>query len=161
MSQNRTIMINIGITVHRIGKRNDGIISGKQAIKRDSNNPSLCNILGYLYLLMGKMENAIESIKKAPLIVPGNSHAYYSLALCYFKNDQINECTKEIRELNRISSDQDIIQSAGISIMTNKANDASIQLKQAVENGRTAKHQILRNQNLQILLKSYKNMIFN
>ena len=73
----------------------------------------------------------------------------------------MDECIKEISELGRISSDQDVIHSACISIMTNKANDAYIQLKQVDENGRIAKHQILCNPNLQILLKPYKNMIFN
>ena len=73
----------------------------------------------------------------------------------------MDECIKEISELGRISSDQDVIQSACISIMTNKANDVYIQLKQVFENGRIAKHQILRDPNLQILLKPYKNMIFN
>ncbi len=158
---NRTIMMNISITTHGMGKRNDGIISGQQAIKRDPNNPYLWNILGYLYLSMEKMEAAIESIKRVQLIAPGNFHTYYSFAVCYSKNDQINECIKEISELGRISSDQDVIQSACISIMTNKANDAYIWLKQVDENGRIAKHQILCDPNLQILLKPYKNMIFN
>ena len=119
------------------------------------------NVLGFLYLSMEKMEAAIKSIKRAQLIALGDLHTYYSLAVCYYKNDQMDECIKEISELGRISSDQDVIQSACISIMTNKANDAYIQLKQVVENGRIAKHQILRDPNLQILLKPYKNMIFN
>lgn len=119
------------------------------------------NVLGYLYLSMEKMEAAIESIKRAQLIALGDLHTYYSLAVCYYKNDQMDECIKEIIQLGRISSDQDVIQSACVSIMTNKANDAYIQLKQVVENGRIAKHQILRDPNLQILLKPYKNMIFN
>jgi len=132
---NRTIMINTSITTHRIGKRKDGIISGKQAIKRDPNNPNLWNALGYLNLSMEKMEAAIESIKRVQLIAPGNLHTYDSLAVYYYKKDQIDECIKEISEFGRISSDQDVIQSACISIMTNKENDAYIQIKQVFENG--------------------------
>jgi tetratricopeptide (TPR) repeat protein len=160
-SGNSIFKMNISITNHSMGKRSDAITTGKQTVKQDPNNPRLWNVLGYLYLSTGRTENAIESIKRAQFIEPDNILTNYLLAICYYKDGQVDTCAEEIRKIQKFSKEHDIVQGACISIMTGKTNEAYMHLKQSIEKGQILKQQILRDPNLQILLKPYENMIFN
>ncbi len=149
---NIALMMNSSIASYALGKNGDAIAIGKKAVKVNGNSPIPWRVLGYLYLSMGKMEDAIKSMKQALVIDPANIDTHYSLAVCYYKNSQLGNCADEILQTEKISSRQNVFQQAYASIMTGRINDAHIHIKQSLERGETTKQQILRDPNLQILL---------
>jgi tetratricopeptide (TPR) repeat protein len=149
---NSTIMMNAGITAYGLGKNREAILAGKRAIKNDPRNIHLWRVLGYLFLSMGKIENAIEAMKKAQDINPLNMDIHHSLAVCYYKNRQTNECAKELSIAEKISPPQNILQQVCVGILNGKSVEALAQLNHSLENGEINKHNILRDTNLHYLL---------
>lgn len=149
---NVALLINTSIVSHALGKNRDAIVISKKAIKVNRNSPISWHVLGYLYLSMGKMEDAISAMKQAIAIDPVNIDAHYSLAVCYYKNGQLGNCADEILQTGKISTTQSVFQQAYASIMTGRTSEARIHLKQSLERGETTEQQILRDPNLQILL---------
>jgi tetratricopeptide (TPR) repeat protein len=149
---NIALVMNTSIASHALGKNRDAIAIGKKATKANKNSPIPWRVLGYLYLSMGKMEDAISAMKQALVIDPVNIDTHYSLAVCYYKNGQLGNCADEILQTEKISSRQNVFQQAYASIMTGRINEVRIHIKQSLERGETTKQQILRDPNLQILL---------
>ena len=160
-SDNSAIMMNVSIAAHGLGKNRDAILTGKRAVKKDRGNFHLWRVLGYLFLSMGKIEDAIEAMIKAQDINPHNMDTHYSLAVCYYKNDQSAECAKELLKVEKNSPPQNAIQHACVGILSGKTGEALAQLKRSVEMGEVGKHHILRDPNLHFLLNSHEFMVSN
>ena len=151
---NTAIMMNVSITAHGLGKNVDAIRTGKRVIKKDPGNFHLWRVLGYLFLSMGKIEDAIEAMTKAQGINPRNVDAHYSLAVCYYKNKQTAECAKELSKAEKISPLQNSIQHACVDILNGKTDEALAQLKYSIEKEEIGKHLIRRDPDLHFLLNS-------
>ncbi len=153
-AKNSVVIFNSAIAMHGLGKNRDAILMSKRAIKHNPNNARLRRALGYLFLSAGKTENAIECMLKTQAIDPENAVIGYSLAVCYFKNDQPVECIKEISKAEEIAPPQNSIQQAVVEILNNKADKALTRLKYSLEKGEVSKHNILRDPNLHFLMNT-------
>ena len=153
--------MNAGITEYGLGKNREAILTGKRAIKKDPGNFHLWRVLGYLFLSMGKIEDAIEVMKKAQDINPLNMDIHYSLAVCYYKNRQTSECAKELSIADIISSPQNPLQQACVGILSGKSSEALARLNQSLEKGEINKHNILRDPNLHFLVNLQEFMSSN
>jgi hypothetical protein len=156
---NGAIGMNASIAIHGLGKNGDALRTGKRIVKKDSGNFHLWRILGYLFLSMGKTEEAIESMAQAVEINPHNLEAHYSLAVCYFKNEQPSECAKELSKTEKISSPQNIIQQACVDILSGKMDETIVLLKHSLETKAIGRHYILRDPNLHFLLNLQEIMV--
>jgi Flp pilus assembly protein TadD len=107
---------------------------------------------------MGKIEDAIESMTKARDTNPHDVESYYSLAVCYFNNEQFDECAVELLKAEKISPPQNVIQNIYVDILSGKTNDAPTLLKRSLETKAINKYQILRDPNLGFLLNLQKFM---
>jgi len=158
---NSAIIMNTAITAYGLGKNGEAILTSKRAIKKEPGNFQLWRVLGYLFLSMGKIEDAIEVMKKAQDINPHESDTHYSLAVCYYKNGQASEIARELSQAEKISLPQDVIQQACVDILSGKTGEAVAQLKHSLEKGEIKKHNILRDPNLHFLLNLQEFMGIN
>jgi tetratricopeptide (TPR) repeat protein len=158
---NSTIMMNAGIASHGLGKNGNAILTGRRAIKIDKGNFQLWRALGYLFLSMGKIEDAIEVITKAKDLNPYDLDPHYSLAVCFYKNGQSVECEKELIIAGKISPPQNTIQRACVDILGGKTDEALAYLNCSLEKREIERHHIQRDPNLYSLLDSQDFMVFN
>jgi tetratricopeptide (TPR) repeat protein len=152
--ENSAIMMNAGIAVHGLGSNSKAILIGCQAIKKDQGNFQLQRVLGYLYLSTEKMDDALKALTKAQEMSPDSTEIHYSLAICYYKNDQFSECANELSIAKEFSPPENAIQLACVGILSGKKDEALAQLKFSLEKGEIGKHQIIRDPNLHFLLNS-------
>jgi len=150
--ENSAITMNISIAAHGLGKNGDAILAGKQAIKIDSRNIQLWRVLGYLYLSMGKVEDAILAMRKGLELDPNNMDIHYSLAVCYYKNEQPAECAKEISIVENKFPPHNAIQHALCGILSGRLNDSQAQLKRSIDKREVSQYHIQRDPNLHFLL---------
>jgi tetratricopeptide (TPR) repeat protein len=156
---NSAILMNTSIATHGLGKNSEAIQIGKRAVKKDAENLSLWRVLGYLFLSMGKIEDAIEAMTTARDINPRSVESYYSLAVCYFKNEQFDECAKELSKAEKISPPENAIQNIYVDILGRKTDDALALLKRSLEKKLISNHHILRDPNLNFLLNLQEFMV--
>jgi tetratricopeptide (TPR) repeat protein len=149
---NSAIGMNVSIATHGLGKNGNAIRAGKHVINKDPENFNLWRVLGYLLLSMGKIEDATDAMKKAQNINPQSADTHYSLAICYYKNEQPAECAKELSKAEKISLPQNAIQQACVEILGSKTDEALLLLKYSLETKVISKHHILRDPNLYFLL---------
>jgi Flp pilus assembly protein TadD len=96
---------------------------------------------------------------KARDINPHDVESYYSLAVCYFNNEQFDECAAELLKAEKISPPQNVIQNIYVDILSSKTNDAPKLLKRSLETKAMNKCQILRDPNLSFLLNLQEFMV--
>lgn len=155
---NGAIMMNAAIAAHGLGKNRGAILTGRRAIKKDHGNFHLWRVLGYLFLSMEKFDDAIEAMTKAQDMDPFNADTHYSLAVCYYKNNQPAEGIKELLKAEKISAPQNAIQHTCADILGGKTGEAIAQLKHSLEKGEVSQHHILRDPNLHFLLNPHELM---
>ena len=150
--ENSLIGMNTSLAAHGLGKNNEAIQLGRRAINKNPGNFHLWRALGYLYLAIGKIEEAITAMAKAQDINPHDLDLHYSLAVCYYKNEQPVECKNELSKAGKYSSPQNVLQQACVSILSGDSNKALTQLKQSLQKGDIRNRHILRDPNLPFLL---------
>ena len=75
----------LGISLGKVGKPNDGILTLKKALTLDPQNASIYNALGAMYGMLQQYEQAIEQFKKAIDIDPQLTLAYNNLGILFGK----------------------------------------------------------------------------
>ncbi|MBI5950790.1 MAG: tetratricopeptide repeat protein [Chloroflexi bacterium] len=150
--ENGAIMLNTGFALHGLGKNSSAALTGRQASGKDQGNSQLWRGLGYLFLSMGRIEDAIENMTKAQIIDPYDPNAYYSLAVCYHANSQHTECIRELIKAEAISSPQNIVQRVCAYILNGRKDEALVYLRHSKEEGKIKTHCIQRDPNLHFLL---------
>jgi tetratricopeptide (TPR) repeat protein len=153
---NSAIMMNKGIAAYGLGKNREAILTGKRAIKKATGNLHLWRVLGYLFLSMGKIEDAIDTVRTAQGMDPDNLDTCYALAVCYFKNDQFAECGNELAKAHKISKPQNVLQQACVDILNGKTDEAFSQINNALKKGWITKHHVLRDPNLPFLVNLHE-----
>ena len=157
---NGTILMNASIALHGFGKNSSAVLTGRQAIRKDQDNFQLWRGLGYIFLSMGRIEDAVESMIKAQAVNPHDLNTYYSLAVCYYKNRQYVECVKELSKAELISPPKNVFQRVCFDILSNKKEEALAHLQYSLERGRIKTYCIRRDPNLHFLLSSRELSVF-
>ena len=83
-------IINIGFTSHQEGKLDEAETAYNEALKLDSENADLCNLMGVLKLQQGDVEEGIEWIEKAVNLKPCEYY-YETLFQAYIRGGKYRE----------------------------------------------------------------------
>jgi tetratricopeptide (TPR) repeat protein len=158
---NSAIKMNYSIAAFGLGKNREAILSGDSVVKKDPGNFHLWSVLGYLFLSMEKYEDAINIMVKAHDINPNSLDLHYSLATCYFKNEQIAEYTMELSKAAKISPPQNTFQHAYIDILSGKKGKALEQLQYSIQKEEIQKQDVQRDPNLHFLLNPLELISFH
>jgi tetratricopeptide (TPR) repeat protein len=149
---NNAIKMNSSIAVCGMGKNKEAIVLGEHIVKKDPDDFRLWSVLGYLFLSMEKYEDAINAMLKAQDINHNSLDLHYSLATCYYKNEQTTEYAIELSKAEKISLPQNTFQHAYIDILSGKKGKALEQLQHSIEKEEIHKQDIQRDPNLHFLL---------
>lgn len=158
---NCMIMMNTSLSAYGLGRNSIASQTGRRSVKKDPASFHLWRVLGYLFLSMGKYKDAITAMISAREINPNDIDIYYSLALCYHKNEQSEECKKELSIAEKFSAPRSAIQDACLNILNHKTDQALEQLQYSIKHGAIGKHHISRDVNLHFLLDVQEYLISN
>jgi tetratricopeptide (TPR) repeat protein len=93
----------LAVSLERSGKRNKAIRTLEKAVIEEEASPEMLNYLGYLYIEENrKMDQAIELIKRALEIKPGNGAYLDSLGWAYFKKGDLDKALFNVKKASKL-----------------------------------------------------------
>ncbi len=149
---NSSFMINAAILAHGTGKNREATLIATRAAKNDPANAEAWHLLGLLYLLTGKPQQAVEALEKALTIQPQDLNAQICLAICYTKNNQPEACSAQLANIEASQVQKNVLQSACHAILTGNQEAGLSILRQSLESGESNQHMLLRDPNLHTLV---------
>ena len=143
---NRALTINSGYEKARINSdrmknmlqiQNDGIITMRQKIERDPENPALYYKLGNLYYHIKSYKAAADHYKHALALNPGFPEAIFQLAAVYADLKEYAKSVSAFQQLIAITPDNPLLyyNIACIYARQNRTQNAVTWLKKAIDHG--------------------------
>jgi tetratricopeptide (TPR) repeat protein len=149
---NSRFMLNAAILAHGTGKNREAILLATRAAKNDPASAEAWHLLGLLYLLTGKPQQAVEALEKSLTIQPQDLNAQICLAICYTKNNQPEACSAQLANIRISHVQQNVLQSACHVILAGNREDGLSILSKSLKSGLINQHMLLLDPNLHTLV---------
>ena len=134
---NTTLLFKLGAIQDKAGLRQDCINTMKALIRVDPNHASALNYLGYTYAEMGiLLDEALDLIKRALEIRPGDGYITDSLGWVYYKKQEYDQAVIYLEKAAEISKYETVIAAhlADAYVKTGQLEKALATYKRALEN---------------------------
>jgi tetratricopeptide (TPR) repeat protein len=95
-------LINLGDTLHLLGRQTEALKAYEDALNIDSTRPDLHIRLGITYLSLHEPARAEEALRQAILINPDGADARYYLGLALLSDGRLQEALSESQGLEAI-----------------------------------------------------------
>lgn len=103
--QRATALIGTGEQLVRVGQRDSAIAAYQAAIALNSSNPIAFNLCGYAFLLSGKLDSAIEYLRRSVVLDSAYVWGHYNLALAYWRAGDTLTGAAEVQKAVALSGD--------------------------------------------------------
>jgi len=150
-----SLLINLSATCCMLGRNHEAITNSKRALRVNASDGRIWNRLGYIYVAMGKMPEAVTCFLKAVEVAPKISAYHESLAIVYSLTDRSDQSLRELtisRQLYgaRPGWELDLYK----EVILGHTEQALESLKAALNQKWILIHEVRRDPNLNVLLKS-------
>jgi tetratricopeptide (TPR) repeat protein len=107
---NALYMFYLAVSLDSAGKRQEAITELEAAVNTEGTPPELYNYLGYMYAEQGhELDRAVELIKKAIEIDPGNAAYMDSLGWAYYKKGLYDKALTEVTRASVYLPDDPVV----------------------------------------------------
>ena len=151
--QSASLTINLTITLCTLGRNQEALALARKAIKLNGRDARVWNALGYVYLAMGKADDAINCFTNAAGFGPRIAAYHVALAICYDIVERPDETRHELALARTLARDQainflDIYESA---LLENPPKSLAL-ARAAVRAGQLSALELWRDPNLNLLM---------
>jgi tetratricopeptide (TPR) repeat protein len=150
--QDSLLLINLGAALCALGKNTEAVSRGKRAARIEEGNPRIWNRLGYLYLSMGKLDEAAASLKRAIDLAPTHAEFYESLAICLGLLGLPDEALLQMNLARKFAEKGDALPDIYEEAILDKPAEALRSLEAAVDAQQLSRVDVQRNPNIHLLL---------
>jgi tetratricopeptide (TPR) repeat protein len=136
--KNDILWANHGITNFMCGRSARAIQSVEKAIRIRPAMPDLLSVLGYLYLTLGRLDDALRTFDNALKHNPGSFNIYCALAVCW---SRVGDAGKFNKFMQLVASDGSVDGTYRLICrmgLLGSHTDALDQLRASIGNGRTS-----------------------
>jgi Flp pilus assembly protein TadD len=153
--QNALVAINLAITLCTLGRNQEALALAGKAIKLNGRDARVWNALGYVYLAMGKVDDAIKCFTTAAGYAPRIAAYHSTLAICYDLVERPDDTRRELELAHTLATDQaavflDIYESA----LLENTSKSLARARAAVRAGKLSPPELWRDPNLSLLMDS-------
>ncbi len=138
-SDNTSLLFRLGAVQDKAGLNTDSINTMKKILEIDPKDASALNYIGYTYADQGiKLDEALDLIKKANEIKPGDGYITDSLGWVYFKKGDFQNAILHLKNAAEITNYETIISDhlGDAYLENNQLKDALETYKKAIANAK-------------------------
>jgi tetratricopeptide (TPR) repeat protein len=142
---------NFAVVLSALGKNYLALIQAEKAAKLDMTNEKILISSGYLYILLGKLDEAVKCFKNAIQLAPTRAESYELLAICYNKMSLIEDARDQINRAVMLAGDRLKYSLICKEALFGEPGKALLLLKMSIANSDISKQEILRDPALNTL----------
>ncbi|HAW51125.1 MAG TPA: hypothetical protein DCX54_02180 [Flavobacteriales bacterium] len=150
------LLANQAVVMFAMGKRYQAIQKGKRVTTLCTDNPWLWNSLGFLHFFAGNMDEAITCFQKSIELSPITSYFIESLAICYLTIGLSDKATVSLCQAQSNVKDREIFKHVLKESIEGESENVSRLVKEAIDVGKLAKLDTVRDPNLNAILSLAK-----
>ena len=146
--------MNRALVLCSMGRNHEALIQGRRAVQHEPANPKLWNRLGYVYIVAGKLEDALACYKESVRLAPDISDFHESLMMCFHLMRWRRQAIEEVEVIQRLGRlDKNHIDLFRQILMDNP-EQVSSSLSSISEMGISSSLDISQNINLKIIMSN-------
>jgi tetratricopeptide (TPR) repeat protein len=150
--KNSLIYMNQAVVLSALGKNYLAVVQAGKALKLDPQNAEVLFSLGYLFFMLGKLDEAADLLKKSIHFAPGEAQFHEMLGICYNKMGLPEEARGQLEQAVQLGGERVVYSKICREFLLGNPEKASSELKNAVINGMVPGHDVFRDPILNIVL---------
>lgn len=137
------LKINLTVVLSALGKNYLAITQGGRVLKQDSTNPEIMYTLGYLYFSLGKLDAAVDLLKKSIQLAPSKKKTYEILGVCFGKMGLLDDAKVQFSHAANLGGDRVVFSKICEEVLFGNLDKAVAQAKDAIVFEKITRHEVL------------------
>lgn len=150
--KNGLIYMNQAVVLSALGKNYLAVVQAGKALKLDSQNVEILFSLGYLFFMLGKLDEAVDLLKKSVHYTPAATQFHEMLGICYNKMGLPEDAQRQLEQAVQLEGERVVYSKICREFLFGNLEEAISELKNALMTGKIPRHDVFRDPILNIIL---------
>lgn len=142
------LRINFAVVLSALGKNYLASSQARKALKLDPLNFEILYVFGYLNLNLGKLDEAVDLLRRSNQLAPTTPKLYEMLGICYNRIGLFDDARDQLKKASDLQGDRVLYLRICEEALFGNLDDAAQKLKEAMVSGEIYKQNALRDPSL-------------